>query len=206
MNLLFDKLGLSSNSWWERAYDKRIALFRIAFGLVLAYFFGELAFTGKGYHHYVNTIYLFRYPGLDWIPVIPDNLMMPLLYFGFVVALLFSAGVFFRHTSKALSAVFIYVWLLDISHWNNHYYFYALVSIVFMFSNASNVLSLDRLIRPTELKPNYGWELWIFRFIVGVVFFYGGISKLSNAEWMTNASVSAIYTGTFERLEIEVPV
>lgn len=204
LKLLLAKLGISSVSWGQKTVDKRIALFRIFFGAVLAYFFAELAFTGKGVHHYVDPIYLFRYPGLDWIPVLPDHLLMSVIYGGFAASVLFAIGAFFRYSAALLSVCFIYTFLLDISYWNNHYYFYALVSLVFVFSNAGNSLSVDHLLNPSNSKPNRGWELWLFRFIVGVVFFYGGISKISNPEWLNNGSVSAIFTGSFNRLGIEL--
>lgn len=204
LRFLLAKLGISDVSWGSQAYDLRITLFRILFGGVLAYFFGELAFTGKGVDHYVDPIYLFRYPGFEWIPVLPDHLLMGVIYVGFVAAIMFAIGAFFRLSALVLSLSFIYTFLLDISYWNNHYYFYAMVTVVFIFTNAGNSLSLDSLLKPAQQKPNSGWELWLFRFIVGVVFFYGGISKISNPDWLSNASASAIFTGSFERLGIEL--
>lgn len=198
------KLGISPASWGASSFDYRLAIFRIAFGGVLTYYFGELCFTGKGEHYLVDTIYLIRYPGFEWIPVIPDSLMMPWLYFGLACAVAFTLGVAYRISSALLSFAFIYTWLLDISHWNNHYYFYAMVSVVMALSNSGNRLSLDALFWPDKQQCNRGWELWTLRFIVGIVFFYGGVSKLSNQEWLSNASVSSIYQHSFERLNIHV--
>lgn len=198
------KLGISSISWGSKGLDIRVALFRIGFGAVLAYFFGELAFTGQGYHRYIETIYLFRYPGLEWIPVLPDHLLMGMIYLGFGTSLLFVVGAFFRYSSILLSATFMYVFLLDISYWNNHYYFYALISVIFVFTNAGNTLSVDKLMAPDKQKANLGWEIWLLRFVVGIVFFYGGISKLSNSEWLSNVSVSSIYSHRFESLGIQL--
>lgn len=194
------KLGISQASWATQRFDHRIALFRIAFGGVMTYYFGDLCFSGKGQHFYVDTIYLLRYPSFEWIPVMPDHLMMPWLYFGLTCSILFTAGLWYRLSSALSAFAFTYTHLLDISQWNNHYYFYAMVAIVMALGNGGNLLSVDSLIFKGRQKPNYGWELWTLRFITGVVFFYGGVSKLSNPDWLHGLSVSAIYEHNFERL------
>ncbi|MBL4650746.1 MAG: HTTM domain-containing protein [Aureispira sp.] len=124
-----EKLGLKEYLF-EPVPGASLAIFRIAWGGIMFYFFGKLIlWSDLGKIRYIDPIFHFKYPGFEWLEMLPPGLMNFTLYLGCVLAIMLLLGLYYRFASIAMAIVYIYVFLMDVSYWNNHYYAYALVAL-----------------------------------------------------------------------------
>ena len=66
----------------------------------------------------------------------------------------------------------------------NHFYLITTLSFLMIFIPAHRALSMDVWLRP-KLRSNTApaWCLWLLRFQIFIVYFYGGLAKI-NADWI----------------------
>lgn len=181
---------------------KPLSLFRIYWGLMMAQYFFNLC-TEKGEFRYFSTAFHFRYPGLEFIPVVGSETLLLILGVGLVASIMFALGAYFKHASKLLFVVYLYVFLIDQSYYNNHYYMYNLVNMFFLVVRPPLHFSIDNRIRKQEVEMGQKWMLILFKAQVCIVYFYGGISKLMNADWVAGLATKGLYKNVFEGLGIE---
>lgn len=153
------------------------------FGGIIFWEFGRLClWNNVGEYKYINTVVHFKFPFFEWVKQAPDNVMYFLFWAGLILSILFALGFLYRLVSILLFIIYVYITLIDVSYWNNHYYFYALILFLFTFSKANYRFSVDKWLGLAKQQPRT-WNLWIMWFTVIVVFFYGGISKIYNPDW-----------------------
>jgi len=173
---------------WRRLFEPIdiaiLVYFRIVFGVImlwalLGYF--ELDWiTSK----FIEPTFHFTYYGFDWVQPWPGDGM----YLHFVVLTILSVciilGFKYRITTAIFFVGFTYVFLLEQSDYLNHNYLLILISFLMIFLPANRELSIDAWRKP-KIKSDDApaWSLWILRFQLGVVYFYGGIAKL-NWDWL----------------------
>jgi vitamin K-dependent gamma-carboxylase len=179
-----------STSWKDYLFEPvsaaSLGIFRILWGGVMFYYFLILA-IGGGKYKYLDTIFHFKYPLFEWVTVLPSNLMYLCFYGGVLLSIMMSLGLYYKFTSKALFVIYAYIFLLDMSYWNNHYYAYGLISAFFVISDANRAYSLDKKrLNLDDWIPR--WQLLLFRFQFVIIYIYGGFSKLQNKDWMSNLS------------------
>lgn len=191
-----EKVGLREYLF-ELVPADSLAIFRIAWGGIMFYFFGNLIlWTDLGKTRYIDPIFHFKYPGFEWLEILPPGLMNFTLYFGCVLAIMLLLGIYYRFASIAMAIVYSYVFLIDVSYWNNHYYAYALVAFFFMITEAHQSYSIDKWRLGLEGKVPR-WNLYLFRFQFLVIYFYGGLSKLQNKDWIDNLSGYSLVENSF---------
>jgi len=179
----------SVSSYLYRPSDpSTLGTFRIFFGLLMVwatvkYFTNgwiKLTLIGLNFH--------FTYEWFPWITPLPGNGM----YYHFAImgisALFLSLGLFYRLTSVTFFLSYVYFFLIDKTHYNNHYYLICLLCFLFCIINANNWMSVDAVWRrkfssdPQEQSVPY-WQVLLVKFQVFVVYFYGGIAKL-DSDWL----------------------
>lgn len=182
---------------FEPISGANLGLFRIAWGAIMFYFFGKLVlWTDLGKFRYIEPIFHFKYPGYEWVEPLPAGMMYFVLYLGCGFAVLTFLGLFYRFASIGLAIVFSYVFLLDVSYWNNHYYAYVLVAWFFAVADAHQIYSIDKYrLKLVGLVPR--WQLYLFRFQFLIIYFYGGLSKLQNKDWLTNLAGYSLVENSF---------
>jgi len=191
-----EKIGLRQHLF-ERVPANSLAIFRIAWGGIMFYFFGNLIlWSDLGKIRYIDPIFHFKYPGFEWLEILPPGLMSFTLYLGCVLAIMLLFGIYYRFASIAMAIVYIYVFLMDVSYWNNHYYAYALVALFFVITDAHQTYSIDQWRLGLEGKVPR-WNLYLFRFQFLVIYFYGGLSKLQNKDWIDNLSGYSLVENSF---------
>src|SRR5207342_1729744 len=83
------------------------------------------------------------------------------------------------------------VFLLEEARYLNHFYLLCLISFLLVFLPAHRAFSVDAQLKPklrSRVAP--AWTLWLMRFQVGVVYFFGGIAKL-NGDWLRGVPLDA---------------
>lgn len=157
----------------------RIAFGAIMFWEVYRYFAGN-----RISRYYVKPILHFHYYGFSWVtPWAGEGMYLHFFALG-VLALCILAGFFYRIAAALFFLGFTFVFLLDQTHYLNHFYLISLLSLLLIFLPADCALSIDSLLRPkrrSETVP--AWTLWLLRVQLGIVYFYGGIAKL-NGDWL----------------------
>ena len=163
-----------------------IAFLRIAFAAVMLFWLGMHIVLDKIGANYYEPSFLFPYTGFEWVTWIAAEGRW--LYLHFLVVFLAAAGmlfgVFYRFSSIIFAIGFCLIFLLDKTTYQNHYYFICLLSILLVVCPVHQVLSFDRL-RLKLTHPHVPrWSVWILRFQIGLVYFFGGVAKM-NIDWVS---------------------
>ncbi|MBC7872098.1 MAG: HTTM domain-containing protein [Chitinophagaceae bacterium] len=158
----------------------------------MRFFFGAIMLweVWRYFHHnWVYTYYMrptiyFSYYGMDWLRPLPGNGMITLFIGLGLLAFCIMIGLFYRLTMPLFFLGFTYVFLLDQSNYLNHFYLVALLSFLLVFIPAHRAFSLDSRLRPKIYATTApAWMLWLVRFQITIVYFFGGIAKL-NSDWL----------------------
>lgn len=184
MNRLAERLG--------RPVDgASLAFFRIALG-VLGVVAGARFFT----HGWIDKYYsaprwFFSYWGLSWVKPWPSPWMH--VHYACIIAAGACVALGFRTrlACAALALGFGYAHLCDKTNYLNHYYLYTLLAGLGALVPWSGVASVDgrRRTMPTTVPT---WAVWIFRFQLGVVYFYGAIGKIGS-DWLLHGQPLRIW-------------
>lgn len=168
-----------------------LGLFRILSGLLLTGFF-LVRFANKAYIDatFVNAQILFKYPGLEFIEMGPAWLIYSLCYSLSIASFLLAIGLFYRIVSIYLLLAYGYLFFLDMTLGNNHFYLFILLFFFFSITNCNRNYSLDAKIH--NFKPEVlSWNLYLFRFQFFIAYFMGGVAKI-NADWLTLKTAKAM--------------
>jgi hypothetical protein len=175
-----------------------LVFFRIGFGSLMAWWAWDYLASGRVAYYYIQPQFHFTYYLLDWVRPWPGSGM----YFHFlaliVLALCIAAGCCYRLASVLFAAAFTYVFLLDATNYQNHYYLIILLSWVLVIVPANRAVSLDAFWRPSirgDTTP--AWTIWLLRFHIALPYFFGGVAKL-DADWYSGASVRQMLSGRSE--------
>ncbi|GAA4441872.1 HTTM domain-containing protein [Bremerella cremea] len=175
-----------------------LAMFRICFGAVMVWhmvkYFGSYQDTNQVDALFARPVMHFTYPGFGWVQAFSEPWMS--IHFGVVAmaAALVMLGLFYRTAIVTLFLGYTYIFLMEASLYNNHYYLISLLSFVLIFMPAQRCWSVDRLIaqymakRRGETEPLPStipfWPVLLLRTQLFLVYFYGGIAKF-NYDWLT---------------------
>lgn len=162
-----------------------LVFFRIAFGLLA---FLDVLGTWCYYHIYKDAFrpegFQFKYYGFEWVQPMPEPFMtfFFLAMMGAAVFIIF--GKYYRRATLFFALGFSYLFLLEKAHYLNHGYLFIWISFVMFFLPANRAFSSDIFKKPAiRLKTIPYWNLFLLQFLMGVVYFYGGIAKI-NPDWL----------------------
>lgn len=157
-----------------------LSFFRIVFGICFLwesiYFlridFIKLFITQPQVH--------FNYDFAPFIQPLPQPILA-LILVGLIVGSLFIvAGKFVKLSSWFIFIAFGYLFLIDKAYYNNHLYLICLFAFFFAITNSEESLSMKK---GTPIKVPR-WQLLLFQFQLGIVYFYGGVAKI-NSDWLS---------------------
>ena len=164
---------------------------RILFGLLMLWM--VVRYFGKGWieKYWIEPEFHFRYFGFDWATPWPgDGMYWHFLALG-ILAVLVTFGLFYRVAALLFCLGYTYVFLLEQARYLNHAYLVCLVSFLMAVIPAHRASSLDvkyGLCRRSDTVP--AWCLWLLRFQIGAVYFFGGVAKI-NADWLAGEPLRA---------------
>lgn len=164
-----------------------LAIFRIGFGTIALWWALDYLIRGRMVVAYVIPQFHFTYWGFDWIRPWPAGGM----YVHFLVlaaaGAAIAAGFLYRYATIIFAAGLTYVFLLDRTNYQNHYYLLVLMSWLLVILPLNRMWSVDAsegLSARSESTPR--WMLWLTRFHVGLPYFFGGLAKFE-ADWFAGA-------------------
>ncbi|MGV7221097.1 MAG: HTTM domain-containing protein [Nitrospinales bacterium] len=165
-----------------------LSIFRFLFGIIMVWSTLKYFYRGWIKYNYIDQNFYFTYEWFHWIAPLPGNGMYWI--FGFIAtsALFLALGLLYRISAIIFFLSYTYVFLIDKTLYNNHYYLISLLGFLFCFTNAHGGMSVDNLwrkkFRPDTQTGNVPfWNILIFKSQIFIVYFYGGIAKI-NLDWL----------------------
>lgn len=173
---------------WQPVDIASLVFFRIVFGILG---FADLVGGFAYYHLWVDAFnpdnFQFRYYGFEWLPSLPEPFMSLYFIVGMGLALAVAIGWRYRWTAPLFALFFSYYFLLEKGHYLNHGYLFCWLSWIMVLLPAWRAFSADVWRQPhlrSTTVPR--WSFVILPFLMGVVYFFGGIAKL-NPDWLLHA-------------------
>ncbi len=161
-----------------------LVFLRIAFGLVMIWEVWRYFDHGWISKYWIEPEMNFPYLGFSWITPLPGEGMHYLFAGMGVLALMITLGLAYRLATLLFFLAITYVFLLEQARYLNHFYLACLLALLMALVPAHRCCSVGtRLgrVKPSNTTPL--WSVWIFRFQLAVVYFYGGLAKI-NADWL----------------------
>jgi len=161
-----------------------LIVFRIGFGWLMAWWAWDYLTSGRVTYLYVAPRFHFTYYGFDWVQPWPGAGMYPHFLALIGLALAIAAGCCYRVASLLFAAGLTYVFLLDATNYQNHYYLILLISWLLPLLPLNRAVAVDAALRPgirSQTAPT--WALWLLRFHIALPYFFGGVAKL-DADWL----------------------
>lgn len=173
-----------------------VVFFRATFGLLMAVDQLHFVLGGRLEARYLNPLFLFKYPGFEWVGTGPEWALKLFFWSLFALALMIAFGLFYRVAAVLFFLGYTYFLLLDSASYNNHYYLVCLIGFVLIFIPADCAGSLDALRdlrRRSATVP--AWAVWLLRFHVALPYFFGGLAKI-NYDWIVRAQPMRLWLTT----------
>ena len=142
-------------------------------------------YLSKGWVHdyWISPQFLFKYPGFYYLEALPGDGMIYLFYAMGIMALFITLGLFTRLSCFLFALAFSYQFLLEQSHYLNHFYMIMLLSWINVFIPLGKFFSLDSKIFGAKDQSNIRLYEFVLQAQLAIVYFYGGIAKL-NPDWL----------------------
>jgi vitamin K-dependent gamma-carboxylase len=167
--------------------------FRVAFGLLLAKWAWDYLEMGRVRAFYIEPQFNFTYFGFDWVRPWPGDGMIIHFLVLIVLAICMAAGFLYRVSSLLFALGFTYVFLLDRTNYQNHYYLIALIAWWLPWLPLNRMVSVDAWLWPRlQCQSIPGWGLWMIRFHIFLPYFFGGIAKI-NADWLLGEPLRTMF-------------
>ena len=173
-------------NWLYKPIDiAPLVFFRIMFGILG---FADLMGTFLYYHlqkdAYNPDKFQFRYYGFEWVPSLPEPFMSIFLISLLFLSLFIAVGLWYRTATILFFLGFTYTFVLEKAHYLNHGYLFCWICFVMIFLPANKAFSVDVLLKPgLRQKQIPYWPIFLLVFMMGVVYFFGGIAKI-NPDWL----------------------
>ena len=169
-----------------------LSLFRIFFGVAMVYQCLYYIRIDYAFQFMAGPEILFSYPYLEFIQPMSVDALRLIQWLMLLASVFITIGFFTRWASAFFFFSFSYFTLIDKTLFNNHLYLFMLLALLFAFTNSERCYSLrNKLSKGSSSSYIDSWQIYIFRFIVFLVYFYGGVMKL-DGEWLSGRIVEAM--------------
>lgn len=176
---------------FQRIDNTGLALWRIAFGLLISIEAFGAILTGWVRVTLVKTEFTFNFIGFDFLQPLPGYGM----YYYFLLmgcfGLMVMVGYKYRWAMVAYALMWTSVYLMQKTAYNNHYYLLMLVCWLMVFFPANRYLSLDAKKQGYRKYHMPRWVKVVFIGQIWIVFTYAAIAKIYPA-WL-DGSVPALF-------------
>jgi vitamin K-dependent gamma-carboxylase len=172
--------------------NSSVTFFRIGFGVMFAWWAWDYLDSGRVSALYVEPKFHFKYPLFDWVNPWPAAGMYCTFIAVIVLGLLVAAGIWYRVSALILAVTFTYIFLLEKTNYQNHYYLLILIAWWLPILPLARNVSCDAYWNPSIAGlTTSAWVLWILRFHIGLPYFFGGVAKL-HGDWLAGEPMRQI--------------
>lgn len=166
-----------------------LAVFRVLFGMLMAWDTLRHVFAGWVTAHYVEPTLLLKFVGFHWVKAFPPAGMYLVFALQFVAAFGIALGYHYRKACALFTLTHTYLFLVAAELYLNHAYLICLFSAVLLFLPAQEALSFDAERGAVPRRRTIpAWPYWAIIGLVGVVYTYGSIAKI-NPDWLAGEPV-----------------
>ena len=175
---MFDRLLFS------KIDNAPLLIFRVFFGILIALeSFGAIA-TGWVRETLIEPKFTFSFIGFDWLQPLPGNGMY--LYFTLmgILGILIALGYKYRFSIISFTILWLGVYFMQKSAYNNHYYLLVLISFMMCFFPANSGSSIDSRQHP-NIRSNtmFTYIKWIVVAQLFLVYTYASVAKIYG-DWL----------------------
>ena len=169
-----------------------ITLLRIGLGAMFAWWAWDYLASGLVHSIYIEPKFHFNYWPFGWVHPLQPNGMIAVFVAIILLGILVCAGVFYRWSSLLLALCFTYVFLLERTNYQNHYYLLILIAWWLPWLPLAKNVSYDASRNSSGFESTaQAWALWLLRFHVGLPYVYGGLAKL-HGDWLAGEPMRQI--------------
>ncbi len=166
-----------------------LGIFRFLFGFLLCMEF--LVVSRETFpSDYIKPLFHFTYPLFDLLGLkpLPKSYLWLIFYVLQISTVGIMLGLLTRISLIVFTSAFGYFFFMESAVYSNHYYLIFLLSFLMCFGHSGSIFSFDSLINKHARREQVDyWELFLLRFQICVVFFFGALAKL-NADWLIYAA------------------
>ena len=169
-----------------------LLVFRVFFGILIALeSFGAIA-TGWVRETLITPKFTFTFIGFEWLQPLPGNGMYYYFILMGVLGILIAMGYKYRFSIISFTILWLAVYLMQKSSYNNHYYLLALISFLMCFFPANAGLSIDARQNPS-LRSNtmFSYVKWIVIAQLFLVYTFASIAKLYG-DWLDFSTIEIL--------------
>jgi len=166
--------------WWRAPIDiAPLVLFRVAFGLLIACEgFGAIA-TGWVHGTLIEPAFTFNFIGFEFLQPLPGNGMYVWFCLLGISGIMVMLGWYYRLFMLLYAILWTGVYLMQKTHYNNHYYLAMLLCWLMMLVPANKDFSLDaKFGRVSRAFYCQRWCVWLFITHLWIVYTYAAIAKI----------------------------
>jgi len=169
-----------------------LVVWRVGWGAMIAWWAWDYLTSGRVRSLYVQPKFHFTYALFDWVHPWPG----PGMYLHFLalaaMGLLVACGCLYRLASLLWALGFTYVFLLEKTNYQNHYYLMLLIGWWMPWLPLHRAVSVDAAWRPSLAQDTApAWSLWVLRFHLALPYFFGGVAKL-DPDWLSGMPMRQI--------------
>lgn len=156
-----------------------LAVFRIAFGFILAWHCFSHITSGQVKSRYIDPDFTFSHIGMEWLQPLPGNGMYYYFALMGILGLFIMAGLFYRYSMALFTVLWAGCYYMQKVGYNNHYYLMLLFCIFMLLLPANAYASVDSRIKPS-LKKQWmpAWCRNVIILQIAIVYFYAAVAKL----------------------------
>ncbi|MEQ1829327.1 MAG: HTTM domain-containing protein [Pirellula sp.] len=169
-----------------------VTFFRIGIGVLFSWWAWDYLASGRAYSVYVEPKVHFSYRWFDWLQPLGHQGTVLIFVAVVLLGILVSAGIWYRLSATLLAICFSYLFLLEKTNYQNHYYLMTLLAWWLPFLPLERNVAFDAKRNPkiaSQMVPR--WVLWILRFHIGLPYVYGGLAKF-HSDWLAGEPMRQI--------------
>ena len=177
---------------FEKTDFASLVLFRICFGILAIWEVIRFFYHGWVEHLYAKASFHFKYEYFTWIDAWPGHGMQIHFFVVGLAAFFICIGFLYRIASIIFFLGYTYIFLVERALYNNHYYLICLLGFFLILMPLNRNFSIDSIIWPKlkQYSVSSVW-IWIIRFQMSIVYFYGGLAKF-DPDWLNGMAPKAL--------------
>ncbi|MEM8893159.1 MAG: HTTM domain-containing protein [Bacteroidota bacterium] len=178
--------------------NSAIVLFRVFFGLLITAEAWGAIMTGWVKRAFIDPEYTFNFIGFEFLQPLPGNGMYYYFILMGLAGVLVMIGWYYRVAVTVYFVMWSCVYLMQKTHYNNHYYLLMLLLGIMIFVPANQFFSLDAK-RKQEIKSLVcgRWVQAVFVVQLFIVYTYAAFSKIYE-DWLLARPIAIWFRGKQE--------
>ena len=178
---------------FSKVDNSQLIIFRVFFGILIALeSFGAIV-TGWVKETLINPHFTFTFIGFDWFQPLPGNGMYFYFFIMGTLGIFIALGFKYRFSIITFTLLWIGVYLMQKSAYNNHYYLLALISFLMCLFPANKGYSVDVKQNPSiQRDAMYSYVKWVVVLQVFLVYTYASVAKIYG-DWLDFSVIEMLF-------------